>query len=247
MNEISDSNNNSVDQPVSFDDESNRDFHLTEKNLKREFEKLNSDNKLTSTEIFKIIVDTRKFEIENFWKRATFFWGTLSILFAAYYGIKIESKFLAMLSLVGFVFSIVFSLSLRGSKYWQESWEYLCSMYEEQLNIRLFRWKAINTIEEDKIGDLELLKPRKISVSKLVMILSDFLSLIWLGFLIKDVLFLYKTKEILNQFKFTNYGLYFCLISLSILVYLLIFIFHTIISNQKSREQSDLFNDTFEK
>jgi hypothetical protein len=185
-------------------------------------------------------LDTRKFEIENFWKRAGFFWGTLSILFAAYNGIKIENKYLALLALVGFVFSVVFSLSLRGSKYWQENWEHLSSKYEKLLNIKLFRWEAIKTIDEENEGDLPLLKPRRISVSKLVMILSDFLVFIWLGFLIKDFIYLINTKEIFDNYKFTKYGCYFCGITIFILTYLLIFIIHTSKRNKKIRGSNNL-------
>ncbi|MCX6164872.1 MAG: hypothetical protein NTU73_08455, partial [Ignavibacteriae bacterium] len=36
-------------------------------------------------DIYKIIIDTRKFEIENFWKRTTFFWGALAIIAVGYF------------------------------------------------------------------------------------------------------------------------------------------------------------------
>ena len=155
--------------------------------------------------------------------------------------IKIENKYLALIALVGFVFSIVFSLSLRGSKYWQENWEHLSSNYEKYLNnIKLFRWEAIKTIDEENEGELLFLKPRRISVSKLVMILSDFLVLIWLGFLIKDFIYLINTKEIFDNYTFTKYGCYLCGITIFILIYLLIFIVHTIKKNKKIRGGNNL-------
>lgn len=239
MEDILDSSINTNEQPIPFDDESNNDFDLTDENLKKESKKFNSTQSFSQFEVFKIIVDTRKFEIENFWKRATFFWGTISILFAAYNGIKIDNKYLALISLVGFIFGIVFSLSLRGSKYWQENWEHLTSNYEKYLNnIKLFRWEAIKTIDEENEGELLSLKPRRVSVSKLVMILSDFLTLIWLGLLIKDSIYLIKSKEIFDNYKFTKYGCYFIGLVILISFYLLIFLYNTHKRNEKLRKQN---------
>lgn len=229
---------NNQDNIQSFADESENDYYLTPENLNKEQKKFSTNNSIHQFEIFKIIVDTRKFEIENFWKRATFFWGTISILFAAYYSFKIETKYLSLLSLVGTVFSLVFSLSLRGSKYWQESWEHLSANYENQLNkIKLFRWEAIKIIDEENLNEIELLKPRRISVSKLVMILGDFLFLIWLGLLLKDAIFLYQTNEIFNNYKFTKFGCYFLAITIFIFLYIFIFVGNTICKNKYRRNK----------
>jgi hypothetical protein len=72
-----------------------------------------------------LAVDTRKFEIELFWKRAFFFWGFIAAAFAGY-GVlhQAHATDLALaIACFGLVCSVAWTLVNRGSKYWQENWE----------------------------------------------------------------------------------------------------------------------------
>ena len=81
-----------------------------------------------------IALETRKFEIDLYWKRTTYYWAFSAAVIAAYAlvytkkGPDIESNIesnilLSILALCGIVFSLGWYLANRGSKYWQENWE----------------------------------------------------------------------------------------------------------------------------
>lgn len=77
-----------------------------------------------------IALDTRKFEIELYWKRATYFWTFISADIAAFALIyaRMESSversaLMALFSFLGILFSVGWYFVNRGSKYWQENWE----------------------------------------------------------------------------------------------------------------------------
>lgn len=77
-----------------------------------------------------IALDTRKFEIDLYWKRATYFWTFISADIAAFaliyarMGASVErSALMALFSFLGVLFSIGWYFVNRGSKYWQENWE----------------------------------------------------------------------------------------------------------------------------
>ena len=76
---------------------------------------------------FEQVSDIRKFEIELYWKRTTYFWALIAVAFAGYFSIlaseKMPNKFFLsfVVSCIGFVFTFAWFLSSRGSKYWQET------------------------------------------------------------------------------------------------------------------------------
>src|SRR4051794_40275378 len=81
-------------------------------------------------------LDIRKFEIELYWKRATYFWTFIAAAFAAYGAIRTARPFpdQVHLSVVAAVLGLVLSVSWycvnRGSKRWQENWENHVDMLE---------------------------------------------------------------------------------------------------------------------
>lgn len=173
---------------------------LTDSEIEKEIKEL--ANKQTQwIDIYKILVDTRKFEIENFWKRTVFFWGAIAILLAGYFNAKNSEDYLVFVSYLGFFYNLIFSLSLRGSKYWQEHWEFASVIYERALKIRLFRWKLKERIYADNKSVFFPLRPQKISVSKLTMILSDITLFLWIILIVKDIKFL--TGKNLLHFDFS--------------------------------------------
>jgi hypothetical protein len=168
---------------------------LTDEELDKEIKNLKVDQ-LNSLEIYKIIVDTRKFEIDNFWKRTLFFWGTLAIVIAGYFNAKNSEHYLLFVSYIGFFYNLIFSLSLRGSKYWQEHWEHTASSYEHKLKFRLFRWNLSEKMNKGNEDVFFLFRPYRFSVSKLSMILSDTTIMLWVILIIKDIKYLRQNKAL---------------------------------------------------
>lgn len=162
--------------------------------------------------LFDTASDTRKFEIDLFWKRSLFFWGFIAAAFAGY---ALAAKMLALvLACFGLVCSVVWTLGNRGSKYWQEAWEAKVERIEDalpqftlsadpvhpprdQLPIQpLFR-----TREPPDTSKGWWLSGRKFSVSKLTIALSDFTSLVWLGLMI-------RSSAIVGQMTFPHWSIW---------------------------------------
>ena len=91
-------------------------------------------------EAYKTATDVRKFEIELYWKRATYFWTFIGLTFASYgavltgktEGISLSqrSDLLFSVACVGLVFSVAWYFVNRGSKFWQRNWEYQVDILE---------------------------------------------------------------------------------------------------------------------
>jgi hypothetical protein len=64
---------------------------------------------------FEVSVDTRKFEIDLFWKRSFFFWGFISAAFVGYAALR-PSELRIVMACFGMVCSCAWSLVNRGSK-----------------------------------------------------------------------------------------------------------------------------------
>lgn len=77
----------------------------------------------------KAILKIRKFEIELYWKRATYFWAFIALVYTAYGLLETSRKsgFASPLEWVvaclGLLLAVSWHLVNRGSKYWQENWE----------------------------------------------------------------------------------------------------------------------------
>lgn len=129
---------------------------------------------------YDVSLDTRKLEIELFWKRSLFFWGFIAssfIAFAAFSGAKTDNLHLkSLIALFGLVCSFCWTLANRGSKYWQENWESQVDEIEDKITGPLFKTPA--PIQKNKFW---WFRARKFSVSKLTISLSDYVTIVWLG------------------------------------------------------------------
>lgn len=71
--------------------------------------------------------DLRKFEIENYWKRSSYFWGFQLVAFGALALSTDDGKFtpqiVVIVSVLGAVAALTALLSAKGSRFWQENWE----------------------------------------------------------------------------------------------------------------------------
>jgi len=166
----------------------------------------NLNHDLNKFELEKAI-ELRNFEIDNFWKRGWFFGALLIALFAAYYTLKKGGlpNWALCASLVVFLVSFVQGLMNRGSKYWQERWEYVTKNKEAALRINLTRtrnprWtgKVDNEIvfRERALIDACILakeenwftSSKRCSVSKLTFLIWDLLTICSLSIWIREIL-----------------------------------------------------------
>jgi len=134
-------------------------------------------------------LDIRKFEIELYWKRATYFWTFIAAAFAGY-GLTYETAnsepWLSVLFAgLGIVFSFAWYLVNRGSKFWQSNWERHVDILEDMTLGPLYKVVAVT---DDNFSRNQLTSPAQFSVSKINQILSVFVSAIWLLLLVRALL-----------------------------------------------------------
>lgn len=131
-------------------------------------------------ELLKIAMETRKFEIELYWKRANYFWLFVAAFFVAYYQtIPSQSKDTELENILfivgGYFFSIGWYLANRGSKYWQENWERHITVLSRHLKAPIFELLKSNG---NKIWELS--KSYPYSVSRINQGLNLVVIFIWI-------------------------------------------------------------------
>ena len=129
-------------------------------------------------------MDVRKFEIELYWKRATYFWTFIGLSLAGYGGVLTaksdaftevaRSDALFAIACVGFVFSVAWYFVNRGSKFWQRNWEYQVDILESKVIGPLY--KTVFT-GKDKFSKLTGAYP--FSVSNINHVLSLFIIMLF--------------------------------------------------------------------
>lgn len=126
---------------------------------------------------FDVAHDNRKLEIQLFWQRSLFFWGFVAAALLGYgAAYKDHSNLALVFALFGLVCSVVWSAGNRGSKYWQEYWEKKVTFFQHYSTGNIFYDRDPKTA---KIYDVYA--PRRMSVSKLTMAMSDYAVVLWLA------------------------------------------------------------------
>lgn len=129
---------------------------------------------------FDIAHDNRIFEIEMLWKRSVFYWGFIA---ASFVGFVATEKAIGSASIIfaafGFLCSLAWSAGNRGSKYWQEYWESKVVHLQNLVTGDLF----IDHYPQRRDWRRQL-APRRLSVSKLTIGISDYTVVVWLGILL---------------------------------------------------------------
>jgi len=165
-------------------------------------------------------VETRRFEIELFWKRALFFWGFIASSFVAYATLMPKSLSLSIvIACFGFICSVAWSLSSRGSKFWQETWELKVHRIEPMVTGAMFSkrepevepkqneyfqlWKQFfkSKCREDhrkKLGYFWL-RSRMFSVSKLAIALSDYTVVLWGAVIVESIVRLWINNAYIRK------------------------------------------------
>ena len=158
---------------------------MNETDYKREFG-IDPPNDEIRSKALEHALDIRKFEIELYWKRATYFWTLIAVTFAGYFAVlsseKLQDKeYLAyIISCVGLVFTWAWFLVNRGSKYWQENWENHVNMLEDKVTGPLYKTVLFRPPDEE-ICEKFFTGPWTISVSKTNQWVSTFTLCIWIA------------------------------------------------------------------
>jgi len=121
---------------------------------------------------FDTALATRNFEIELFWKRAVFFWGFIGAAFVGFATLQEKHPGYALIvANFGMICSFAWCLVNRGSKYWQVKWE-----------------KEVEKVQEPIVGKIfSNPKEKRFSVSKLLIALSDYTFILWVGIVIYEM------------------------------------------------------------
>ena len=145
---------------------------------------VNSDS--AHAEAFRLAVDTRKFEIEMYWKRATYFWTFIAATFTGYGVLQRfpnpESDYLEFfLVCFGFILSLAWYFVNRGSKQWQENWEHHVDHLEDKVTGPLYKTVLRRSLPKTPYQwiDFFLTGPSKHSVSKINQLISLYIALMW--------------------------------------------------------------------
>ncbi|BBA33262.1 putative membrane protein [Methylocaldum marinum] len=123
-----------------------RDFSDDE--YRAEFTKDTSvSDKSINVKALELALDIRKFEVDLYWKRATYFWTFIAATLAGFVAIQASSSsnkadLSVLLCNLGIVFSFGWLCVNRGSKYWQENWENHVDMLEDPVNGPLYKVKS---------------------------------------------------------------------------------------------------------
>lgn len=196
----------------------------------------NDENRQKALEI---ALDTRKFEIDMYWKRATYFWAFIAAAFAGYFAVLSSNSIdcnrvlTVLISGIGFCFSLGWYFVNRGSKFWQENWEAHVARLEITEPGPLFSAVKIPTDSFIKCNG-----HYSFSVSKINQILSLITTFIWIIMFVGSVLYTFEKtndwQQIVKQYG-DNYSVYSILIA-SLIVLLgigIIIFFKTLAFTQK--------------
>lgn len=202
-------------------------FYIDPKESKRIFEKeyferfSGKRRKRALSQAYEI----RKFEIELYWKRATYFWALIVVAFVGYASFNDTSEegadrdlLLLIISCIGFIFSIAWHFVNKGSKYWQENWENHVQLLEDDIIGPLYKTFTSRPDRESPpkpeklfsilrckyyrsiIGEY-LVAPKPYSVSKINQLVSTYIAVIWGILVIKSTCFI-KLSWDFDMFKF---------------------------------------------
>jgi hypothetical protein len=151
---------------------------------------LDEEDKCKANKALEHALDIRKFEIDLYWKRATYFWALIAVAFAGYFAIlsseHLEDKnYLAyVVALVGTIFTWAWYLVNRGSKFWQENWENHVDNLEDAVIGPLYKTVLHRPKDDGFLIDKYILGPARISASKVNQWVSVFVIIIWLALIL---------------------------------------------------------------
>lgn len=130
---------------------------------------------------YEIARGVREFEIELYWKRATYFWTLIAATFAGFFALKSATAqhpaLPFVVSCIGLVLSTSWYLVNRGSKYWQENWERHVDALEDKFAGPLYK----TTISKEQFRWWNPSDGYPFSVTKVNQLCSLFVAVLWVG------------------------------------------------------------------
>ena len=165
----------------------------------------------------------RDFEIEMYWKRATYFWAFIASAFAAYIGLitsdgydnNSDIKYLSIIIIyLGFLLSLAWVLVNKSSKKWQSNWEGHIDRLEDNFTGPLYKVVSQNSSH---------------SVSKINQVVSEIVLAIWSFLLIKPLLDVIVSFSYIFSFPFNNILVlenFYIILSLLILIFFGVRLYH---------------------
>lgn len=124
----------------------------------------NDANKDKAKAAFERAWNTRNFEIERYWQRATYFWAFQAAAFAGYFAVVNSNVYrqtpftLYCIICIGLITGFAWALINIGSKFWQRHWEKHIDMLEDQFTGPLYKivytYKHRTTFSVSKINDI---------------------------------------------------------------------------------------------
>lgn len=128
---------------------SNKQSALTELSKDRYNELLVNICPQKAERAFEKAWSTRNFEIEMYWKRATYFWAFIASTFVGYFALISSENYVKpdrfnhvevyFLICIGFVLSLAWHLTNIGSKTWQRHWEVHVDLLEDAFTGPLYK------------------------------------------------------------------------------------------------------------
>ena len=148
------------------------------------------DKKNKKAEALKYALEIRSFEIELYWKRATYFWAFIGATLAGYGAVEASSigpkqDLAVALSCLGLVFSFGWFCVNKGSKQWQENWENHVDLLEDDIIGPLYKIVLGRPKSEGIMKGIErfVAGPGPYSVSKINQMINLFVTVLW-GYLL---------------------------------------------------------------
>jgi hypothetical protein len=148
------------------------------------------EQKSTKAEALKYALEIRSFEIELYWKRATYFWAFIGATLAGYGAVQASSiapkqDLAVALSCLGLVFSFGWFCVNKGSKQWQENWENHVDLLEDDIIGPLYKIVLGRPKSTGIITKIErfIAGPGPYSVTKINQMISLFVTVLW-GYLL---------------------------------------------------------------
>lgn len=140
--------------------------------------------------------EIRKFEIELYWKRTAYFWTIIAAIFAGFFLMASKKDisnavqhdmYLSLIAITGFIFSFAWFLVNKGSKFWQENWEYHIDFLENEITGPLYK-TVLYRQDNSHTSKLQLpsraVSSESISVSKVNQAVALFTMTIWAALLL---------------------------------------------------------------
>jgi len=114
---------------------------LSEEEYKADF--LQDEDPKKARRAFEKAWEIRNFEIEMYWKRATYFWAFIASAFVGYFSVSSvddpDPDAIFILVCIGIILSVAWFFTNKGSKSWQRHWEVHVDLLEDRFTGPLYK------------------------------------------------------------------------------------------------------------